>query len=176
MHLDTGMNTELFPLSDLFQISMGTDIDLNKCILVDLNEDGINYVARSENNNGITARVQRIPGIEPQKSGLLTVAVSGSVLSTFLQPEEFYSGHDLFVLEPLMEMGRKTKLYLATLIKANKYRYNYGRAANKTLKDIEIKLPITSAGNPDFEWMENFIAKQFNKITASFQSYENSYL
>lgn len=32
-------------------------------------------------------------------------------------------------------------LYYCTVIEANKYRYSYGRQANKTLKDISVPSP-----------------------------------
>lgn len=47
------------------------------------------------------------------------------------------------------------------MLKANKYRYNYGRQANKTLPYIEVVLPVASDGRPDWAWMDNFMAKYY---------------
>ena len=33
----------------------------------------------------------------------------------------------------------------------------YGRQANKTFPELEIELPIDSSGNPDWNYMENYI-------------------
>ena len=42
------------------------------------------------------------------------------------------------VLKPNKEMSIQDKLYYCMCIQANAYRYNYGRQANKTLKDLEL--------------------------------------
>lgn len=60
------------------------------------------------------------------------------------------------MLIPKFDMSRKTKLFIITVIAANKYRYNHGRQANITLPDIELKLPV-SRNHPDWEYMDNFV-------------------
>lgn len=64
------------------------------------------------------------------------MAGGGSVLETFLQPKEYYSGRDLFVLTPKREMSEKELLFYVTAIRVNKYKYSYGRQANKTLRNL----------------------------------------
>lgn len=124
---------KLVPLSSLFSVTYGVNLELNK---MTPNIDGIPFVGRSERNNGVTARVSQIAGIKPNPAGTLSVAGGGSVLATFLQPEEYYSGRDLFYLTPLVEMSDSVKLYYCACIRANRYRYSYGRQANKTLKSL----------------------------------------
>ncbi len=131
-------------ISDLFDVKYGVNMELSNCELVDNNDaDGINFVARTASNNGVVAKVARIDGIEPQKAGTLSCAAGGSVLSTFLQTEPYYSGRDLYVLSPRRKMSTQEKLYWCMVIKSNTYRFNYGRQANKCLADIEIpdKIP-----------------------------------
>ncbi len=124
-------------ISDLFDVKYGINLELSGCERVDWRDDrGINFVARTSNNNGVVAKVAKIDGIEPQPAGTLSCAAGGSVLSTFLQTEPYYSGRDLYVLTPRREMSINEKLYWCMAIKANAYRFNYGRQANKTLKDI----------------------------------------
>jgi hypothetical protein len=124
---------KLVPLSTLFRVKYGVNLELNKMVVA---SDGVPFVGRSDRNNGVTARVAPIPGIEPLPGGTLTVAGGGSVLATFLQPEPYYSGRDLFYLQPLVAMSDAQKLYYAECIRANRYRYNYGRQANRTLADL----------------------------------------
>ena len=59
-------------------------------------------------------------------------------METFLQPEPYYSGRDLYYLEPLIKLSDQQKLYYCVCLRANKYRFNYGRQANRTLKDLLI--------------------------------------
>lgn len=49
------------------------------------------------------------------------------------------------------------KFFIKTVIEQNKYRFNYGRQANKTLDDIELKLPIQADGRLDKAFMENYM-------------------
>lgn len=100
--------------------------------------DGINFVSRTAKNNGVSAQVELIPGIDPLPSGTMTVALGDSVLETFVQPMPFYTGFHIFCLYPLHELTTAQKLYYCACLRANKYRYNYGRQANRTLKDILI--------------------------------------
>lgn len=132
-----------FLLKDLFIIKYGVNLDLNKCEEVyDENEYGVNFVSRTSINNGVSARVKRIKDIEPQEAGLITIAGGGSVLSTFLQKDVFYSGRDLYILKCKKDVSDEVKLFLITIIEKNKYKYSYGRQANKTLPYIELLLPV----------------------------------
>ena len=147
-----------FKISDLFIIRYGVNLELNICEEVDENEDGaINFVARTAENNGISARVKIKEGIEPQAPGLITVAGGGSVLSTFLQYEPFYSGRDLYTLESKDKISDAAKLFIVAVIEKNKYKYSYGRQANKTLPDVILKLPTKQDGSPDYDYMEKYM-------------------
>lgn len=126
-------------VNDLFIVKYGVNLELMTLETVSTKDtDSVNFVARTAENNGVVARVRLIDGIEPQPAGILSCAGGGSVLSTFVQLEPFYSGRDLYVLIPKNEMTLQEKLYWCMCIKANAYKYTYGRQANKTLKDIEL--------------------------------------
>lgn len=147
-----------FKVNELFEVKYGINMELNTCIEAeDGDPDAINFVARTESNNGVSARVKPVKGKEPQPAGLITCAGGGSVLSTFLQEEPFYSGRDLYLLIPLQPMSKLAKLFCITVLKANKYRYSYGRQANITLPYLELMLPATVEGQPDFDFMENYM-------------------
>lgn len=125
----------LVALSSIFSVRYGVNMELNA-----LRQDpnGINFVSRSARNNGVSAKVARVEGVGPLPAGSLTVAGGGSVLETFVQPEPFYSGRDLYYLVPLEDMSLQEKLYYCMVIRSNRYRFNYGRQANRTLKEIQI--------------------------------------
>lgn len=147
-----------FAVNELFEVRYGINMELNTCIPADKNDpDSVNFVARTEANNGISARVRLVEGKTPQPAGLITCAGGGSVLSTFLQEEPFYSGRDLYLLVPLQPMSKLVKLFCITVLKANKYRYSYGRQANVTLPYLKLMLPAASDGKPDFAFMENYM-------------------
>ncbi len=147
-----------FKVSDLFNVKYGVNLELNACIESDKIEiDSVNFVARTAENNGVSARVMTIDGVEQQKKGLISVASGGSVLSTFLQNEPFYSGRDLYTLDSKDNISDEAKMFIITIIEQNKYKYSYGRQANKTLPDLLLKLPINDNGKPDYIFMEDYI-------------------
>ena len=129
---------EIVPLHKLFDIKYGNSFDLN--ILEECNEyahDKVNYVSRTRENNGVSAFVHSKDDVEPFESGLISVAGSGnSVLESFIQNAPFYTGYHVFILRPLKAMSALEKLFYCYCIRQNQYKYNFGRQANKTLKDI----------------------------------------
>ncbi len=147
-----------FEVRDLFDVKYGINMELDSCVLADADDlEAINFVARTEENNGVSAKVRPVEGKKPQDAGLITCAGGGSVLSTFLQRKPFYSGRDLYLLIPKDQMSTLSKLFCITVIKANKFRYSYGRQANITLPYLKLKLPITATGKPDYEFMEKYM-------------------
>jgi hypothetical protein len=149
---------KLIALSDLFNVTYGVNLELNR-----MRHDllGIPFVGRSDRNNGVTARVSKIPGVEPNPAGTLSVAGGGSVLAAFLQSDPYYSGRDLFFLTPRTQMSDSQKLYYCACIRANRYRYSYGRQANKTLKDLLIPDPVALP-----EWVDGALGR----VTAEFSA------
>lgn len=150
----------MIKISDLFEVVYGCNLELSR-----LEEDstGIPFVSRTSKNNGISAYVQKTDVI-PNPSHTLSCAGGGSVLETFYQPVEYYSGRDLFYLKPKVELSEEFMIYYSMCIRANKFKYSYGRQANRTMRDILIpsleELP---------EWLEEkkrepFVIKNVDKI------------
>ncbi len=123
-------------LKNIFDIQYGSQLDLNKLDITD-DKNGINFVNRSANNLGISCKVEKLKYKNVFEKGLLTVALGGSILETFVQPEQFYTGQNVKVLTPKIEMSFNQKIYYAMCIKANAFRYStMGREANTSLNDI----------------------------------------
>jgi len=123
-------------VKDIFIPHQGNGLELMH--IGEVGKSDINFVARTAQNNGVVAQVDKIEDIEPFPAGYITVALGGSVLSSFVQLKPFYTAFHIMALEPKKEMSIQEKLFFCMCIKANAYRYNYGRQANKTLKDIEL--------------------------------------
>ena len=147
-----------FEVQELFNVVYGVNLELVNCIETNKDDpEAVAFVSRTESNNGVSAYVKPVPGVEPQPKDTITVAGGGSVLATFLQTQPFYSGRDLYLLYPKESIPHKAKLFIVTVIKANKYRYNYGRQANVTLPRLKLRLPAMPNGKPDWQWMESYI-------------------
>lgn len=139
---------KLVKVIDLFEVKNGNGFELINMEEVQTKEsNSCNFISRTEKNNGISARVE-LNEIEPFSANTITVAVGGSVLSTFVQPEPYYTGFHIQILIPKKEYSDIEMQFYCYCIRKNKYRYNYGRQANKTLKDILIPEEIP------FEWRD----------------------
>lgn len=147
-----------FQVKELFDVKYGINMELNACVETTKDDpEAIAFVARTSENNGVSAFVKPKEGKTPQPAYTITVAGGGSVLSTFLQIRPFYSGRDLYLLIPKHEISNYAKLFIVTVLQAEKYRFNYGRQANKTLPDLNLHLPTTSDGKPDWQFMEDYM-------------------
>ncbi len=154
---------DLVKLSELFDVVYGVNLELvrlEECKSTDYG--AIPFVSRTEKNNGVSTFVYAMIDIEPNPAHTLSVAGGGSVLATFYQPKPYYSGRDLYVLVPKQKISVIEMLFYAKCIWANKYRYSYGRQANKTLKNLLIPKKIP---NQILERMSNYRKKLNNKLS-----------
>ena len=150
-------------VEEYFEVIYGVNLELNA---LELDEGGVNFVGRGSQNNGVVARVASLFEIEPNPANTISVAGGGSVMETFLQEKPYYSGRDLYYLKPKIKMTTKQLLFYCTCLRANKFRYNYGRQANKTLHTIRVpslgEIPdyVKSSRIPAMPSKKPVIAKQ----------------
>jgi hypothetical protein len=134
----------LVPLHSIFDIQYGNKLDLYTLDSDD--ESGINFVSRSSQNLGVVARVSRLDDIEPFPAGLITVTLGGTyLLSSFIQPQPFYTAQNIKVLTPKYKMSYNEKLFYCRVIEMNRFRYtSHGREANETLDGLTVPDKIRS--------------------------------
>lgn len=163
-----------FFLHKLCSITMGNKLDFNK---MSFEEPSINFVGRSAFNNGVKTKVDYILNKTPYKAGCMTVALGGSIGSTHIQTEDFYTSQNVSVLEFDSEISVAVKLFISTML-MNECTYKYypfGRELNKHIRtDFGFYLPIKfdNTGEPvidlthrysdegyvpDWQFMENYI-------------------
>lgn len=123
-------------VDELFYLHQGNGFELYN--MSQSPDSDISFVSRTAQTNGVVGKVDQIDGVAPFPAGYITVALGGSVLSSFVQKDPFYTAFHIMVLEPKYDMSFQEKLFYCMCIQNNAYRYSYGRQANKTLKDIEI--------------------------------------
>lgn len=122
-------------LDKIFKINSGSDLELNK---LDQTNGKIRFVSRTRKNNGVSALVNEYEAANINPPNTISVALGGSVLSAFLQEQPYYSGRDVVFLEPLKILTKQEMLYYCACITANRYKYNFGRQANKTLASLKV--------------------------------------
>lgn len=170
---------KLIPLKELFTPVYGVNLELVNVEECKKNDpDSIRFVSRTEINNGVSAYVKRMVEVPRNPAHTISVAASGSVLSSFYQDKEYYSGRDLYYLVPKRKMSKEEMIFYALCIKANKYKYNYGRQANKTLKDILIPTEMprdfqgVSLNNIPIPSDETLFQKHLELNTEKWQSFQ----
>lgn len=152
-------------IDEIFDISRGNKLDYNKMDPALSQEDGVAFVNRSGEKNGFAGFVQRIVNIEPYEAGLITVALGGSALSSFVQPFAFYTAQNVDVLRPKMNMSISQKLYYCKCIELNRYRYStFGREANRTLH----KLLVPSLSELP-SWLDSLMDQAVETTVKEFQ-------
>jgi len=120
-------------LDEVFDVWYGVNLEVVNSEVV---EKDVPFVSRQSVNNGIVCHVRRMPDVAPNPANTLSIAVSGSVLSTFYHDYEYYSGRDVYVAKPKLPLTKAEMLYYCSVIEHNKYRYNYGRGANRTFRGL----------------------------------------
>lgn len=138
-------------------------------------EGAIPFLAATENNNGVT-ECYSIDDIKSwDKVGMpdcttnnklfdapaIAVTVDGSVCNAYYQATKFTCSHSVSSLQPRDGhiLSPREGLFCCTVIRNEKYRWSYGRKPHDVAKlsAMKIKLPITPSGDPDWNFMENYI-------------------
>jgi len=102
---------------------------------------GVPFVTSMGRYNGVAGRVAPIPSAKLYDAGSITVPLKGSVMEAFLQPESFYCAHQIAVLAPHESMSEAEKLFYVTCLRANKFRFSYGRQADRSLRELLVPSP-----------------------------------
>ena len=166
------VQSDMNRLDEIFYIRYGSQLDLNKCEICGVGE-GYNFVNRSNANCGVSSRILRVEKKEPFKAGSITVAMGGSVLSSFVQQEDFYTGQNVKVLVPLKEMSLSEKLFYCQCIEANRFRFStFGREANYTFDSLLVPSrdevpPKIKKANTDLSFNSKSLSETKIKLNTS---------
>ena len=112
------------------------------------------YYSASNENNGIGQYIDLQPDFEGN------CIVTGKIGCTaFYVPEDFCATSDVNIFKPKFDMTNYVGLFIATVINFNEnYKWAYGRQCRVgNSKKITIKLPVDTNGNPDWQFMEDYI-------------------
>ena len=143
-------------INNIFNVNYGSKFDLMD---MTYNNPSVNFVGRTAKNNGVVACVDRV-NKPPFKAGLITIALGGSIGSSFIQDKDFYTAQNVAVLEPKFEMNTLQKLFVCQMIQfevATKFRA-FGRELNVHIKkDFSIGMPIKEDGSIDWEYIYIYI-------------------
>ena len=119
----------------------------------------IPFIGASDSNNGVTAFIGN--DNDSADENFLSVSYNGSVCQCFYQPYCCLCSDDVKRFHLRNHAGNKyIYLFLATAIKQQKDKYNYGYKFNETrMRRQKILLPVNDAGEPDYQFMEAYMLK-----------------
>jgi hypothetical protein len=143
-------NWKTFQYDQIFEIKKGT-----RLTKADMLEGSTPFIGASDARNGVTAYVNKEPD---HPANVLTVAYNGSVAEAFYQPAPFCATDDINVLYPKFKIDEYSGVFIATVIKQERYRFNYGRKWHKErMEQSHIPLPVTNSGEIDTDAMSAYI-------------------
>lgn len=141
-----------FSLDELFVFLKGKRLTKSDMIAGDTN-----FLGAISNNNGVREKISTDYFWQPN---CIAVNYNGSVGEAFYQKEPFWASDDVNILyaKDFWTLNQYIAMFIITVIKANKYRFGYGRKwTMEKMKETIIMLPSDINGNPDFEYMEQYI-------------------
>lgn len=160
MEIDTSTWKE-FRIGGLFTVELAKgDIKFDEMAL-----GNVALVSSGETNNGIVGYISSIGDGKSEifPSNRITVDMFGNA---FYQSNPFYavSHGRVNILNPKFDMTDTIGLFITSVIKQEQYKYSYGRAVYSSVaENIIIKLPATPTGEPDWQYMEDFIKSLHHK-------------
>lgn len=150
-----------FILKDLFKIKHPCSRSQSQY------EDGdVPYVSSGTYNNGIAAYLTPKIGEKLDAGNCITVSPLDG--SSYWQASDFLgrggSGASISMLYNT-NLSQYNALFICAAIKAMSGEYGYDNLLNSdNLKTLKIKLPIASNGEPDWEYMENYMKEIEERI------------
>lgn len=142
---------QYFKVGNLFEIVKG-----KRLTKANMKPGSINYIGATAFNNGITAKIANDEHIHP--AGTITVCYNGSVGQTFYQTEPFWATDDVNVLYPKFEMKQQIAFFIMPIIRTIGQKYAFvDKWTKDKMEETNILLPATTNGDPDFEYMEQYM-------------------
>lgn len=154
----------------VFEItSTSSGIDKNK---LNQSEGNVPYITRSEENNGIDLFVSDEQDSKYQKDtgGVITVGLDTQTV--FYQPQGFYTGQNIQILRN-KKLSKYSALFIIPSLKIQMEKFNWGGngATLTRLKRSRIILPTDSKGNPNWQFMEDYIKQEMKLQSEKVVSY-----
>lgn len=140
-----------FCLGDLFDIRKG-----KRLTKANMTSGSTPFIGAIDSNNGVSTYIGQEPIFE---GNTLTVNYDGNgVAEAYYQPVPYWALDSVNVLYPNFKLNPAIAMFLVTIIRQEKFRFNYGRKWHmQRMKESIIKLPAKKNGKPDWEFMENYI-------------------
>lgn len=157
-----------FIVSDEFEVKNSKSY--HKKDLTETSHKGISYISRTNLNNGVESIVEK-QDFKINKAN--TIVFGGENATFFYQPNEYITGNNISFIEH-KKINKYVGLFLQLAL--NKSIENCGFGYGKGLTGTRVQrryvsLPINLKGEPDYEFMEQFIRHKEQEKQKEYQEY-----
>ena len=146
-------NWKWFNLGDLFTFEKG-----ERLTKPDRIEGDIPLITAGENNNGVSEYIS-LENFKDKKKLFENKITVDMFFNVFYHDYKYFSDDNIHTLLPInFELNKYNSLFLVTVLNKLKYKYAYGRQVRLMRLPLEkIKLPVDKNGQPDWQFMEDYI-------------------
>ena len=146
-------------IGDYFEVEYGTFRPKDK-----LGFGEYDYITTSGFNNGITDKID----VADHQGGCITVASDGALMgSAFYQEEPFSTSNIVSTLTPFetTPLNKYNAQFICALIFSKRSEFGWlgFKFSVDRVRNLIIKVPITSTGEPDWQYMENYMRNIMDK-------------
>jgi hypothetical protein len=135
--------------------------------------DTINYVTRSKFNNGVKCKVLKKESYIVNPAG--TISFGAENADFFYQTEEYITGNKMYYIDT-SALSKYSCAFLKSVLEAT-FTANFSFSDGMTparIYDAVIKLPIDSKGNPDWQYMEDYMRNIEVRVSDSISKLESA--
>ena len=168
--IDKKVNWNNFPIADIFNIKSG-----KRLTKADMKIGNVPFISAADNNNGVTNFISNLnESLDKNVLGVNYDGNGGMVIS-------FYHPYDCIFSDSVKRFHFKNTqddkyVFLFTKVSILKQRdkYRYGYKFNETrMKKQQIMLPVDSKGEPDYDFMHNYMLYLEQKKILEYLEYIN---
>lgn len=127
----------------------------------------VNYITTSGFNNGITNTCEEAT----HQGNCITVASDGAMGASFYQEEAFTTSNIVSTLTPLPHtpLNKYNALFLCAIIFGKRAEFGWlgFKMSVDRVRNLRVKLPTTPDGDPDWAYMESYMANLEAKVAES---------
>ena len=127
----------------------------------------VNYITTSGFNNGITNTCEEAT----HQGNCITVASDGAMGASFYQEEAFTTSNIVSTLTPLPHtpLNKYNALFLCAIIFGKRAEFGWlgFKMSVDRVRNLRVKLPTTPDGDPDWAYMESYIANLETQVAES---------
>jgi hypothetical protein len=133
----------------------------------ELLEDGndIEYIGAKKNDNGFMRFVKYEESLVTKGNCIIFICDGQGSVGYANYIDHDFIGSTTLSVGYNDRLNEKIGMFIVTVLDLERYRYSFGRKYKTNLSKVSIKLPATVQGEPDWDFMENYINNlNFNHI------------